>query len=430
MKIAYSGHKIVVGKTLRQLLVWYFIALAFTYPYGLEISSDNFIRFPDFVAMAISGFGITAWLMLGKSQLKLKPFLPILPFFLMEIIFPLIGVIYYQSLSAAFSSARVLLLYLPVIVCPFFLNVKSAYQLDFKLEKLFKVVILANFFYCIVQLAVSIGILPDFLLITNGLAPWAADAHFNQVSGFRISGFFVNVSALAAFGIITMSYFLAKFQVTKKGQYLVYFMISLLLIMLSTSRSGYVAAILIILVSLVTSGIKKSLKLSVVIAASCLVLVLILNSYLDIDYGVFFSRFVRIQENGLEQDYSWRTRVQVAWPSVLARLGRYPWGTFIPSFKLFGVIDSGYLTYFAQGKWIFIGGFISSFLGILLTSFRTKNASKKWSVIFLRYLLIYISTAMVVNNPMRSPFVIFALLYGLWFLSIEKNPIAKRLHYK
>ncbi|VEP13238.1 membrane hypothetical protein [Hyella patelloides LEGE 07179] len=426
MEIQSSNYKISINKTIRQLLVLYFISLIFTYPYGIEIINDNFIRFPDLIAIAITSFSVSCWLLLGKSRLKIRPLLPILPFLILELLFPIIGAFYYGSMSDSLSSARVLLLYLPVTICILKLGNVSAYKLDLKLEKLFKIAVIINLIYCIIQLAVGMGLLPEFLLITNSLESWAADSHFNQLSGLRVSGFFVNVSALAAFGIITMSYFLAKFQVKKQGIYLVYLMTALLLIMLSTSRNAYIVAALIIFLSLITSGIKRSFKLAITIIISVVLLIILLNLYLELDYDVFFSRFIRVQEQGLEQDYSWSTRVEDVWPMVLSELRKYPWGTFIPSFKVLGIIDSGYLTYYAQGKWIFIAGLVSSFVWILIASFRVKNSQKNWAVFFLRYLLVYISPAMVVNNPMRSPFVIFALLYGLWFLSIDKQQFFKK----
>ena len=431
MKLQSDSYKLPINKTIRQLLALYFISLVFTYPYGIEIVEDNFIRLPDLLAIAIGAFSISAWLVLGKSQVKLKPLLPILPFLMMEILFPIIGVGYYKSVTVSLSSFRVLLLYLPMIICIFRLGLVSALKLDLKLEKLFKIAVISNLIYCIIQLAVGIGLMPEFLLITNNLESWAADAHFNQLSGLRVSGFFGNVPALVSFGIIAMSYFLAKFQVRSKTQYLIYITLALLLILFSTSRSAYLVSLVIIIFSLITSKFKKSLKVSLTIIFSIIFLLLFLSFYLEIEYEVFFSRFLRIQEQGLEQDYSWNTRVEQLWPMVIYKLRKYPWGTLVPSFKIMGIIDSGYLTYFAQGKWIFIGGLLSSFAWILMASFSVRYSSKNWAAFFVRYLLVYIILSMIVNNPMRSPFMIFALLYGLWFLSIEdkqswKNSMSTR----
>ncbi|MDJ0688881.1 MAG: hypothetical protein QNJ41_10250 [Xenococcaceae cyanobacterium MO_188.B32] len=435
MRIQSYNTSIPINKTISTLLIWYGIAILFTYPYGIEVIGDNYIRLPDLIAIAMAGLVGLHWFLLGKSKLKLQPLFPLLPFLCLELIFPIIGAIYYGPISVFLSSGRVLLLYLPITICVIRLSTKSALKLDTKIEKLLKIAVITNLFYSIIQLAVNMRILPEFLLITNSLEVFAADEHFNQLSGLRISGFFVNVSALATFGIVAMSYFLAKFQVKSKENHLLYVMIALLLVLLSTSRSAYVVALILIIFSLITSKLKKSLKIALTIILSFLFLALLLSLYLEIDYEVFFSRFIRIQEEGLQQDYSWSTRVQGLWPIILYRLRAYPWGTLVPSFKVLGIIDSGYLTYYAQGKWIFIAGLFSSFILILTASFRVKKSHKNWSVFFLRYLLVYLLFSMVVTNPMRSPTVIFALLYGLWFLSLAqnrylRNNISSHLFYK
>ncbi len=436
MRLQSYNASFPVNKTISQLLLLYLISILFTYPYGIKVISDNYIRLPDLVALAIGGFAALCWLILGKSKLKLRPLLPILPFLCLELIFPILGAIYYGPISVSLSSGRIVLLYLPVTICIFRLSTVSALKLDFKLEKLLKIALITNLIYAIIQLAVSIGILPEFLLITNSLESFAADEHFNQISSLRVSGFFVNATALASFGIVAMSYFLAKFQVKSNRRYLSYVMLALLLVMVSTSRSAYIVALLIIVFGLLTSKFNKSFKISLTIILSVLFLLLLLNFYLEIDYEVFFERFIRIQEQGLQQDFSWDTRVEGLWPIILDKVKEYRWGTLVPSVKILGIIDSGYLTYYAQGKWIFITGLLSSFVSVLIASFRIKKTRQKWSVFLLRYLLVYLSLSMVVSNPMRSPVVIFALLYGLWFLSIDekkqylKNYASSRFLYK
>ena len=111
---------------------------------------------------------------------------------------------------------------------------------------------------------------------------------------------------------------------------------------------------------------------------------------------------------------------------ILYQLRYYPWGTLVPTFKTLGIIDSGYLTYYAQGKWIFILGLLSSFIFILIASFKVKSSNKSWAVFLTRYLLVYLLFSMVVTNSMRSPTVIFALLFSLWFLSIHREQYAHR----
>ncbi|MBE9170092.1 hypothetical protein IQ238_22070 [Pleurocapsales cyanobacterium LEGE 06147] len=430
MRITNINASLPVNKVLADLLFFYVLSILFTYPYGIDLVADNSIRLPDLFSLAAGGFALASWLILGKSKLKLKALFPILPFFCLELILPIIGAIYYGPFSASLSSVRVLLLYLPVMVCCFRFGVSSSVQFERRLDKLFRITIILNLIYALVQLAVYLAILPEFLLITNSLELLAVDEHFNQITGLRVSGFFINTIALAAFGIVAMSYFLSKYKVSKKSSYLIYAMLALLLVLLSTSRVAYLAALLILLFNIITSKLNKSFKTIIITAIAIIFLGLILNVYLQIDYEIFFQRFIRLKEQGLEKDYSWNTRVVKLWPAVLLSLRKYPLGTLIPSFKVFGIIDSGYLTYYAQGKWLFIISLIFCFINIFLYSFRAKENKQGWSANFLRCLLIYLVLDMVVDNPMRSPTVIFALIYGLWFVSVEKQLVNRKLYYR
>lgn len=428
MKATTINTSLSISKTLSNLLFLYLISILYTYPYGIPLVGDNYARIADLFALAIGGFAVIVWCLLGKYKFRLKPLFSIAPFFVLEIIFPVLGGIYYGSLSDSLSAIRVVFLYLPVAMCCFLMSISSSLKLESKVDKLLRFSVIANLGYSIVQLAVHLGFLSQSFLISNSLESLVADDHFREIQGLRIAGFFTNTTSLSVFAIVATSYFLAKYKCTEKFPYLVYTMLALMLVLLSTARAAYVGALLIILFNIFSSKLSKSFKTGAIITLSVCLLLLLLGSYFQIDYELFFNRFIRIREEGLKQDYSWQTRVEGIWPLVIKKMAKYPFGTLVPSYEIFGFIDSGYLTYYAQGTLIFLSGlfwfYISSFFNLL----RTKKALQKWSANFLFYLLLYIIPAMVVNNPMRSPTIIFGLIYGMWFLSIEKH-LSERKFY-
>lgn len=426
MKTTTLNSSISVEKTLANLLFYYLVSVLFTYPYGIPIVGDNYARIPDLFALAMGGFAITVWSLLGKSTFRLQPFLPLIPFFILEVTLPVLGSVYYGSFSDSLSGIRVVLLYFPVIICCSWLSISSSLKLDRRIDKLLRVATIANLVYGMIQLGVYMGVFPKSLLISTNLESFIADAHFSELLGLRIAGFFTNTTALSVFGIVAMSYFLSKYKAYEKSYYLVYSMLALMLVFLSTSRAAYVGAALIILFNVFSSKFSKSIKTIVIITVAICLLLIILSFYLQINYEEFFYRFIRIREEGLEADYSWKTRVEEIWPTVIKGMRKYPLGTLIPSYKIFGFIDSGYLTYYSQGGWLFIGSLIWFYLSTFFTLFKAKIMKKGWSANFLACLFLYIAFAMVVNNPLRTPIIIFFLLYGLWFFSIEKKLINKR----
>lgn len=430
MKTTTLNNSISIDKTLANLLFLYFASVIFTYPYGIPIIGDNYARIPDLFAFAMGGFALTVWSIQGNSKFRWRPLLSIVPFLILEIILPVIGAIYYGSLSDALSGFRVMLLYLPVILCCLWLGINSSFQLERKIDKLFKISTIANLLYSMIQLAVYIGILSRSFLLGTYLESFAADQHYREIQGLRIAGFFTTTTSLSVFGIVALCYFLAKYNATGKSRYLVYLMLALILVLLSTARAAYVGAVLIILFNIFRSKPSKSLKTLSIIVIAIFLLLIVLGSYFQIDYEHFFQRFIRIREEGLAEDYSWQTRVEEIWPMVIAGMKNYPFGTLVPSYEVFGFIDSGYLTYYAQGNWWFLLCLFWFYISSIFYLFTNTKFVKGWSAYFLYYLFIYTIPAMIVNNPMRSPVTIFALIYGFWFFSIERYLTKKRLDWR
>lgn len=430
MKTTTLNNSISVDKTLANLLLLYLASVIFTYPYGIPIVGDNYARIPDLFALGMGGFAVTVWALQGKSKYRLQPLGAIAPFFALEIILPIIGGIYYGSFSDSLSAMRVVFLYLPIVVCCLWLGITSSLKLERRIDKLLRIATIANLVYSIIQLAVYIGILSRSFLLGTYLESFVADEHYREIQGLRTAGFFTTTTSFSVFGIVVLCYFLAKYKATEKMRYLIYLMLALILVLLSTARAAYVGIVLIFLFNIFSSKLSKSLKTISIITISVFLLLIILGNYFQIDYELFFQRFIRISEEGIEQDYSWQTRIEGIWPKVIAGMKNYPFGTLVPSYEIFGFIDSGYLTYYAQGSWLFIVGLLWFYISTFISLFTSKIKSRGWSVDFLYYLLLYIVPAMVVNNPMRSPTIVFALIYGLWFFSIEKKLVSKRFDWR
>lgn len=422
MNIAPSKNLVSTDNILAITLLLYLISLLFTYPYGISVNEDNYLRIPDLFAVASGGlYLLFISVSKSKSKFKLRPLVPILPLLFLEVVLPILGAIDNKKLSFSFSGIRILLLFLPVIVCTLHLSTVNSLKFEQVFQKIFKLTILTNLVYCLIQFAVVLNILPKSLLIETYLESWSADGHFNALQGLRVSGFFINSTALAVFGIIALSYFLSKYKLSKKLTHILYGMSAFLLILFSTSRVAYISAFLILMFYLISSGIKQSFKVLIIAVLTIVTLLFILQGLFAIDTSIFFERFIRVQDDGIEQDFSWNYRVANLWPKVLSQLADYPFGTLAPPTKIMGLIDSGYLTFYAQGKWVFLMSLLFCFCQIFFMSIKSLNKQKGWSSNFLLCLLIFLIIAMITSNPMHSPIIIFSLIYGLWFLAVEKR---------
>lgn len=401
---------------MQKMLVLYLLALCFCYTYGINLNSIS-IRISDIILFAFIFIGVCLIILRKEIRIHPKVFLPFIPLILLETILPIIGA-FSADLTDIASGFRILTLYLPIIVYFQLYGSKGIEILDNRISNCLKVVIVANFIYSMVQLLVVFNYFPESMLVTKYFEQWAVDEHFQIIDGIRASGFFVNTTSLSVFGLISMSYFLAKYRKFQDNKDILYGATALTLIIVSTSRLAYISATVIIIIALLLN-VRKSWKFFIIISSISTAVLFFINK--SVGFDMFFSRFIRLQD-GLENDYSMKARL-VNWDYILESLNTTsPIGTLISPIRIFGSIDSGYLTYYAQGKWLFILALIFLFLSIMVIIFKYLfNPKNYWSVIFLLFISIYIFMALIISNPLRSPTIIFFLTYSIVYIKYESR---------
>ncbi|WP_121639074.1 O-antigen ligase family protein [Virgibacillus sp. Bac330] len=401
---------------MQKMLILYLLALCFSYTYGINLNSIS-IRISDIILFAFIFIGVCLIILRKEIRIHPKIFLPIIPFILLETILPIIGA-FSADLTDIASGFRILILYLPIIVYFLLYGLKGIEILDNRISNSLKIVIVANFIYSMVQLLVVFNYFPENMLVTKYFEQWTVDEHFQIIDGIRASGFFVNTTSLSVFGLISMSYFLAKYRKFHYNKDLLYAAAALTLIIVSTSRMAYISATVILVVALLIN-IRKSWKFFIIISSISTAVLFFINK--SVGFDMFFSRFIRLQD-GLENDYSMKARL-VNWDNILEILDTtFPIGTLISPIRIFGSIDSGYLTYYAQGKWLFILALVFLFLSIMVILCKYLfNPNNYWSVIFLLFVSIYVFTALIISNPLRSPTIIFFLTYSIVYIKYESR---------
>jgi hypothetical protein len=271
-----------------------------------------------------------------------------------------------------------------------------------------------------VQIAADFGVAPSWLVFTRFLEPWAVDRHFDVVVGLRPAGFFVNTTALSVFGIVCLCFFYAMYVAGRSRKDLWYAMLSLFLVVLTTSRVAFAAAALILALGWFgLSGGRRMALLAILAAGAAAILVAIENT---IGLEQAFYRFTRLAESGLLADVSFGHRVRDTWPRAIAIAGNYPLGTWISAPRVAQLIDSGYLNYYIQGRWAFIGA-----IGLMLACQwtlglrRLREPRHRPGALMLLFVTAYVTLGLVITNPARSPLVIAFLVLSYWVLKEERD---------
>ncbi len=407
------------------LLALYLLAYFFFYPYGVPITGTATARLVDLVALLCIVLGGLALVQHMRINATVLVFWPILPFLAMELLLPLAGGVVFNAPGGGFNAGRLFILHAPVLIAACFCVTARLDELHGRITRMLQIILIANLIYAAMQLGVGFGVLPEAVLFMELLAPFAADDNYDTVRNLRESGFFANSTALAQMGIVCQAYFLARYQEGNRRSDLFFALLGMATVVLSTSRAAYASMFLIIgwmlaqsLLSLKVRRIRQVFTIGVVLGiAGALVLWLIATLF---GFEEFFARFIRIFEGGLENDYSFSTRADELWPATLYQVHTYyPYGTLLPAPQVLGLIDSGYLTYYAQGLWLAIATLAALFGSLLWRTQVQLRGWNNWARHFVFFLLLYILPAMVVNNAMRSPLLIFLLYYGMWAIHYE-----------
>jgi hypothetical protein len=429
---ARDGHSLVIRggfetaarshsltRAYEQLFLIYLASLLYLYPYGIALGPVASIRVTDVLGLLCVLLGGVAILL--RKAVRIDPvFLVVMgPFVFLELATPVIGAVGYRQPLAAVSTLRIAILWFPIVFLTMLAAQKMEPRVERKLRVLLATTLCLNVAYALVQIAVDLGYVPGWLAFTSFLEPWAVDRQFTVIEGLRPSGFFVKTTALSVFGIVCLCFFYASYAANRKQADLHLALLSLFLVVLTTSRAGYAAAAMILAIGwLSLTGRNKIIVLLALGLAGSVVLLAI-----DATMGIerMFHRFQRLAESGLLADVSFGQRVSDIWPAALAAASDYPMGTLISAPRIAALIDSGYLAYYLQGKWVFIASIAFMLVGQWLIGLRfLRDSLLRGGALMILFLASYVTVGMIVTNPLRSPVLIFFATFAFWKLKTER----------
>jgi len=162
--------------------------------------------------------------------------------------------------------------------------------------------------------------------------------------------------------------------------------------------------------------LKNSLysKIKKVLVALILIIILLYSNYDQLQAIIssdFISRIYRLFQYGLMEDHSFAYRIQELWFPPIDYVNTYFYGTVSNPTKQFEVIDSGYITYYAQGGWFFLVFLVSNFIYFIYKSLRFSSETTVCPDFYVGrfcfFFIFYLVIAMIISNPMRNMVIIF-----------------------
>lgn len=412
----------------QRVVAWYVVALLFLYPYGITLGADANVRLSDLFALLALLVGTGALLLRGSVRIE-RGFLAVVgAFVLFELLAPIVGAAGYRRPGDATSALRMALLWLPVVFLVMHAPPQHAVLFEARLARILSVTLWLNFGYALLQIANTVGVVPRALLLTTWLEPWAVDTNYNPIQGLRPAGFFSNSTGLSVFGIVCLCFFYARYVSDGARRDLLYSLLAVGVVVLSTSRTAYATAAAILFAGwLHLSGGRKGVT-ALILAGAIAVTLVAVERTVGIDEA--FYRFQRIAELGLLEDVSLGKRVNESWPTAIAAARAYPLGTLVQATRALPLIDSGYLNYYLQGRWLFVAAVAVLLGGLWLVGLRAffGPRSRRLGLMAL-FLAIYLTAAMVVTNPLRSPLVIAFLAFTLWRTACEQRSLLMRAEW-
>jgi hypothetical protein len=405
---------------------WYLVALLFLYPYGISLGDEASLRLSDLFALLALVVGAGALVL--RQQIRIdRTFLAIAgAFVLLELLLPFVGAIGYRRPGDAASALRMAMLWLPMVFLTMLAPPRNSVLFEAKLERVLSVTLWLNIGYAILQIANTLGVVPRALLVTSWLEPWAVDKNYNLIQGLRPAGFFANSTALSVFGIVCLAFFYARYVSGAVRRDLVNTLLALGVVALSTSRTAYAAAAAILFAGWLHLSPGRKSVMALVLASGIAALLVVVEQTVGIDEA--FYRFQRLADSGLLEDVSLGKRVNQSWPAAIAAAQSYPIGTLVQATRALPVIDSGYLNYYLQGRWVFVAAVAVLLAGQWWLGLRAffGPASRRLGLLAL-FLAIYLSAAMIVSNPLRSPLMIAFIVFALWRIRFEQQGLRLEL---
>lgn len=335
---------------MKILLFIYLLAVTIFYPYGyMKIRVFDIIAPFSLIIFFYSVF-IKKRFIINKTIL---------------ILFPLIiceGVINLLSLSIESQNILSFIRYLFIYIIPIILfSLQEENKID--LKGLLWFLLIINVFYSILQILEGNGIISESFLITRKLNVFLVESHNEQFKWTsRVNGLFLNstqYSIFLSFCLYTIYGDTIKKKILLKDFIIMGIIVSS--IILTQSRVA-------LLVAIVNSGIyflfsREKFKIIFIVVIGSIFSQKYLSEYLF--------RIFRLFNEGLN-DYSANTRIYL-WRNVMEGMKSYPYGTLRNPVKVFKLIDSGYLTYYAQGKYLLLIPIVFFLINLYILAIRKKN---------------------------------------------------------
>ncbi len=414
--ITNSVHIGDIRRVYEVLLLCYLFSILFFYPHGFFLFGSAALRVPDLFSISCIFLGVATLLHRPRLSRGIRNIWPIFPLAGCEILFPLVAVIATGAGVAGISnSLRMVLIWAPMAMYILLFGHRYNTFPHKRINGIFIFALLANLILGIMQILSQLGVISDILIITKYIEPFVVDEHYRIFDGFRASGFFSTANTLGIFGLILFIHFISLYEKLPSRTLFIIITLSSILVIFTLSRSTVLALILIFTTYLLTTNTNKSLRFIISFSALFSVALIIINYYIGLDIITKrFEIFYNLESVEVLSDSSLSSRTRDKWPHIYSSLREYPLGTMTPPGEKFGVIDSGYLTYYAQGKWPFLLSFFFLLVPLLMNGLGIFSRKRNKFKLALFFLSIYLAGAMVVLIPLRTPLVIFMITYWLW----------------
>jgi hypothetical protein len=344
---------------------------------------------------------------------------------LFEIYAPIVGALGYRRPADFVSAVRMVMLWLPMLLLTMLAPPLASLGFERRLAGVLAWALWLNLLYAGLQLGSVIGVVPHSLLVTEWLEPYAVDKSYNIIQGLRPAGFFNRSTALSVFGIVCLCFFYARLVSSRQRRDLFYSLLAVAIVVLTTSRTAYAATAAILFAGWWHLSNNRKLTLIAILVLAAVAMLVAVEKTVGLDAA--FSRFQRLADSGLLEDASFGARVYDIWPTALAAARDYKLGTLIQSPRALPLIDSGYLTYYLQGKWPFVVAVAVLLAGHWYVGLRSFFGPRSQRVgVMTLYLAIFLTIALVISNPLRSPVVIVFIVFAFWRLAAERRSILAR----
>lgn len=414
-----AGRRLSLVAFYESLVLIYLGVLLFTYPYGLPLG-DASIRIPDLLGLLCVGVGASILILRRRFYFDPIFLATIGPFVFLELATPILGAVGYRAPLEAVSSIRMAILWLPIVFLTCLERRVGQPAFERKFRLLLKVSLWLNVVYALLQIMSDLGLAPNWVAFTRFLQPWAVDRHFDVIVGLRPAGFFVNTTALSVFGVVCLSVFYSSYIAERHAEDLRYTLLSLFVIVLTTSRAAVAAAVLIVLVGWFALTPRRKLVVATILAIGIASLLWLVERTVGFEQA--FYRFQRIADSGLLADVSFGQRLSHTWPNALRIAADYPMGTLISAPRITVLVDSGYLTYYIQGRWVFSAALAFALISMLIIgALRLWRPNHRPAGLMILFIGLYLSVSMIVTNSMRSPLLIAFLVFAFWKLAAERD---------